>query len=63
MENRRGWQTVQHGRVRKSLRTFQAQVLSAQYIYSTVAYKQAALNAIAYLMKVSKVSYSLSTLD
>jgi hypothetical protein len=25
---------------------------------STVAYKQAALNAIAYLMKVSKISYT-----
>ena len=40
------------------LLTFQAQVLSVRYISSTVADKQAALNAIAYLMKVSKVSDS-----
>jgi len=33
----------------------QAQVLTVQYMSRTVAYKQAALNAIAYLMKVGSI--------
>ena len=54
--DRRRWQTIQHGCVRRQLSSECAGLTLSD---RTVAYKQAALNAITYLMKIG---YSTSAL-
>jgi hypothetical protein len=50
MINRRRWYPVQHGCV--SVLSLDTLMRNSLTLFSTVAYKQAALNAIAYLMKI-----------